>query len=248
MREDFSEFHMPLRVPQVFPPDGGKLVDLLCRRMTDGMLRFIAEADYGYDAREHMKELRKLVNLRYVPGPMAWAPREALELASCTHYGWQDKRKIGKTDFYHASAFCCAARLQATDRFGEGSDGAVLPDLVECLEHLDSETHEAAASFFSHRVPRLKPWDEGYGLYALLLASLAGRLPLDWVSSEALKECEEWAAKCCGAHDEWSVTERNLPAVLGRVMAKPHKKIAEFASGGIRNSARFRAMCETLGR
>lgn len=248
MREDFTEFDMPASLAEAFPPDGARLFDLLCRRMTDGMLRFIAEADYGYDAPEHMKELRKLVNLRHVPGPMAWAPREALELGSCTHYGWQDKRKVGKTDFYHASAFCSAARLQATDRFGEGGDSGVLPNLAECLEHLDSETHEAAASFFSHRVLRLKPWDEGYGLYGLLIASLAGRLSLDRVSSEALNEIEEWAAKCCGAYEEWSATERQILAKMRIVHPGTHKKIAQFASGGIRNSARFRAMCETLGR
>ena len=90
------------------------------------------------------------------------------------------------------------------------------------------------------------PWDEGYGPYALLLASLAGRLPLDRVSHEALVELEEWAAKCFGAYDEPSATERHLPAILGRVMAKPHKKIALFASKGIRNSIRFRVLCEKL--
>ena len=48
MREDFTEFDMPASLEEVFPPDGTRLFDLLCRRMTDGMLRFIAEADYGY--------------------------------------------------------------------------------------------------------------------------------------------------------------------------------------------------------
>jgi hypothetical protein len=62
------------------PRDCDLLLRLVSPRIDDRMLREIAAADYGRDVDEHFAPLRRLRDDGVIPCPLAWEPREVLEL------------------------------------------------------------------------------------------------------------------------------------------------------------------------
>ena len=67
-------------LPFTVAPDAGALLSSLGEMLDGTDLSFIAKADYGRDVPDHLAALRLIARTGGVPQPLAWVPREVLEL------------------------------------------------------------------------------------------------------------------------------------------------------------------------
>ena len=184
-----------LPLPNVVPPDPDALLRAISDQLDDRDLIEIARADWGEDARAHLKELLRIARQGHVPRPMAWEPREVLELTRWTEPdpAWGRDRLV---QVHWQRAFACTALLRA---FGEPENhkdfcghNQTAIQLIASLRFLGGGLDAEAAAFFAWLIPRL-PEDENeehpfYGL-GLLWFALA---PSVGSSDEVLLALMDW--------------------------------------------------------
>lgn len=213
------------------PADAAPLMQALADRVDDGMLREIAEADYGRDVEAHLAALRGIRDSGRVPHPLPWEPREVLELTR-----WSDPDNPAwcpgdlRLRAHWMRAFACAALLRAFGGSEDETPGSgpmrassdlegqnqTLIQLIDSLEVLDTGLDRAAASFLLWLLGRL-PDDEpeehpffGLGLLwlALRMTPPVEDAPLvalmDWISEREDAVGGRWRQQLgVGAHGRW---------------------------------------------
>lgn len=127
---------MPPPLPQILPPDEDALVALIGGMLGEEDLRLIAQADYGYDADEHVAALHGLLG-GGILDLRQWVPTEVLELTR-----W-DRPPIdpSKEQQHWRRAFACAALLRAygkaENHLAINGGNQTLISLIDSLHALD---------------------------------------------------------------------------------------------------------------
>jgi hypothetical protein len=73
-------FSPPESVSEAYPPDAGRLFDVVRQRTSLEALKLIAEADYGNSVQENMEGLQRLAQGGRFEGGLPWELREVLSL------------------------------------------------------------------------------------------------------------------------------------------------------------------------
>lgn len=190
---------LPPELAEAFPPSPDALLDLLRPRVDDGMLREIAQADYGMDEDAHLAALLPIRDSGAILAPMGWEPKEVLELIR-----WSQPEdpewKPGSTGTrgHLMRAFACAALLRAAAEpaslgYFDG-ENSTLAQLLESALELGGELPEAAARFLAWRTPRMGAQEErpffAFGLLVLTVLLREGRL-----ADGALAEAADWVVE-----------------------------------------------------
>ncbi|HLJ56878.1 MAG TPA: hypothetical protein VKT77_17695 [Chthonomonadaceae bacterium] len=196
-------------------PSGGALLDWLRARVTNCMLREIADADYGVDYDDHLAALKSIRGGSPIPVPFAWCPREVLELKRWSEpdvkYKKGRKRQSSGRRRHLIRAFCCAVLIAAA---GEpesaayiNSENATLAGLIESVLLLGRDAADGALRLVAWRLPRIPDYDEEAPFFAL------GGLLLRAALYDAGSDASELAALAA-----WVIWDeeraRNDPSVL----------------------------------
>jgi hypothetical protein len=149
-----------------------ELLDGLRPRLAVSELRRIAGGSHGFDVDEHMAALVAIQATGLIPQPLAWHPRETLELER-----W---RNDARTD-HVARAFACAVLLidagGATPRDGHEQ---TIPVLIESCAVLGDAALAGAVGLLVALVEAFdEQWQELPFAYLGLLVAAAARDPRD---------------------------------------------------------------------
>lgn len=210
-----SPVQMPQWIRERFPPDRRSAVDHLRSLVDEGMLREIAEADYGQDVEGHFSALKPIWEGGELTKMDHWFPMEVLELIRWSEPENSDW-KPGATGSrgHKMRAFSCAVLL-ATPNIEPNKE--TLIQMVDSVSLLGHEAQEATARFLVWRFDPLGR-EEDRPFFALALAAITHSLvdPLsialeqdlaDWVAGEESFE----RAYLAGFHDSY----RNVPWMFG---------------------------------
>lgn len=216
--------------PRVVEPDAYALLRRVAPRIDDTMLREIAEADYDRDTEAHLAHLRVFRSTGESPSPIAFEPKEVLELIRWSEPEVEDWYPGGSRARGHwMRVFACACLLkmgQETANIGTlDGQNQTLIQFLESIEALDAGLENDAAALLMWGMCQLYPqraqhYDDlaffGVGLLALSLsarprAETAALIALcDWIA-----QCEQLAAEQAYAtsnRGRWllSVTTSNI--------------------------------------
>jgi hypothetical protein len=187
---------MPGWVRERFPPDKRAAIEHLRRRIDEGMLREIAEADYAQDVERHLAALRPLWSGVEFTELQHWFPMEVLELIRWSEP--QDKDwKPGSTGLrgHQMRAFCCAVLL-AVSIFEPEKE--TLIQFLDSVLVLGADATEAAGRFLTWKINTLGREDDR-PFFALAIAGalhvLEPEMPVSeeeslaqWVQDEEASE------------------------------------------------------------
>ncbi|MCB9149664.1 MAG: hypothetical protein H6641_12960 [Caldilineaceae bacterium] len=173
------------------------LLEQLARFVHDGLLRAIAEADYGMNVEEHLAALRQ-IHAGQIPVPIKWEPREVLELVRWSQPDGPNGRGEGKDAgrYGHLQrAFACTALLliaSEPENSGRlmGSEKDSIIQLIGSVLALDLKLQRPALRLLSERVLTLDLGDAELPFFALGILLLAATLPD--VEPQQLGELGEW--------------------------------------------------------
>ena len=173
------------------------LLTQVARVVHDGMLRTIAEADYGMDVEEHLAALRA-IHAGEIPVPIAWAPREVLELVRWSQpdgpHGRWDGKDAGREGHWQR-AFACTALLHIAsepenrERLLGGEKDTII-QLIGSIIALAAQLQLPALRLLSERVLALDLGDPELPFFALGILLLAAMLPD--VEPEQLSNLGAW--------------------------------------------------------
>jgi hypothetical protein len=162
----------------------------------DDMLEEISLADYGQDGAEHLHVLRDIRDWGRVPAPIAWVPREVLELFRWSEPEDPEWRPGSPGSRGHLMrAFSCAVLLRAAlepeNREFVYGENSTLAQLVSSALVLGPEVQVAAARFLAWRIPTIGP-DEERPFFAFALLFLAVVLREGRFAGDTLTAAAEW--------------------------------------------------------
>lgn len=160
------------------------LLTLLSPHITDELLYDIAMADYGMDVEQHLAGLRQ-IRMGEMLIPLAWEPREVLELIRWSEPDQPNSRwdRKGEGQSGHLQrAFACTALLLAAAvpenrNLLLGGENATIIQLIASLLTLDEAMQRAAARLLSERLLLLDLEDDDRPFFALGILLLAAALP-----------------------------------------------------------------------
>ncbi len=196
----------------------------LCDKITDDMLREIADADYGMDFAKHFAALTKIRDRVPTEGRMAWEPHEVLALFRWSEFG--DNRTGQKPrsehDFHLMRAFCCTALLEAyadpANHEYFAGENQTLAQLLDSVAHIDGDEtvfQGQAISFLAWLVPKLPDYEDETAFYLLGLVWLLVRQPdrdanvekilrlIDRVNAEENRVRQMWGDGVGNDADTW---------------------------------------------
>ena len=192
--------HIPPALLRAFPPCDHLLLDVARKEIDDGMLREIAQADYGMDADKHLAALQQIRLRGDVSDVGTWHPGEVLELIRWSNPD-DPKHKPGSTGRrgHQMRAFACAALLTAENDSSTSSDSSLAQCLVSARV-LGEEMSVAAACYLTSRTPFV---DDDRFLFALGLLIVATRLRAGRLTEPDLRDAATWfyqeeQAECSG--------------------------------------------------
>jgi hypothetical protein len=179
-------------------PSPTDLFELLRSRVDDSMLQEIAEADYGEDAEEHFRALKRVQTSGELP-PNEWIPMEVIELIRFSQPD-DPTWKPGSTGTrgHVMRAYCCVILLRiAADPknyvYFEGENQTII-QLIDSALALGGDAQLAALRLLCWRTLSLPRADDEYPFFALAILLLAVRLGAlkedgiirlaDWVVAE----------------------------------------------------------------
>jgi hypothetical protein len=188
-----------------FEPDPDVLLRAVSAHVSDEMLEWIATADYGDRADEHLVALRQVRDSGTFPERMYWCPMEVLELIR-----WSEPEdpewKPGRTgEFGHwMRAFSCAAILRAEHepynyKYNDGCVDSTVVQLIQSLRALPVEFASTAASSLAwsllHADPdgeneQIIPYGVGLLWFALQLRSKADDSDLAWFAQWVIRRAD----------------------------------------------------------
>ncbi|MCB0108246.1 MAG: hypothetical protein KDE53_20135 [Caldilineaceae bacterium] len=173
------------------------LLEQVARYIDDGMLRSIAEADYGMDVGEHLAALRQ-IHAGKIPIPIQWEPREVLELVRWSEpdgpHGRWDGKDAGRAGHWQR-AFACTALLHIAGepenrgRLLGGEKDSII-QLIGSITALEAKLQLPALRLLSERVLALDLGDEELPFFALGILLLAAMAPA--VEPSHLEELGAW--------------------------------------------------------
>ena len=174
-----------------------ELLEQLARFVHDGLLRAIAEADYGMNVEEHLAALRQ-IHAGQIPVPIKWEPREVLELVRWSQPDGPNGRGEGKDagrDGHLQRAFACTALLLIAaepENSGRlmGSEKDSIIQLIGSVLALDLKLQRPALRLLSERILTLDLGDAELPFFALGILLLAAMLP--HIEPEHLGKLGEW--------------------------------------------------------
>ncbi|MEZ4663519.1 MAG: CPCC family cysteine-rich protein [Caldilineaceae bacterium] len=180
-----------------FVHHGEGLLEQLARFVHDGLLRSIAQADYGMNVDEHLAALRG-IHAGKIPVPIAWEPREVLELVRWSQPDGPNGRWDGKDagrDGHLQRAFACTALLliaNEPENSGRlmGSEKDSIIQLIGSVLALDLKLERPALRLLSECVLAIGLGDEELPFFALGILLLAATLPD--IEPQHLGELGEW--------------------------------------------------------
>ena len=183
-----------------FEPDGDALLRAISEHVTDEMLEWISQADYGMDADKHFAALRLLRDQFTFPENPVMIPMEVLELMR-----WDDPAadiRPGKTaEFGHwMMAFSCAAILRAQHEpwnyKGDGSTDSTTIQMIVSLEALPVDLDHEAAKNFAWLILHSEPEGNNDSIREYGVALLWFAIQLDpRVPDDDLMALAQWVAK-----------------------------------------------------
>jgi hypothetical protein len=233
-----------------FDPERDELLRLLSRRVDDGMLREIAEADYGEEADAHEAALRRIRDRGETPVPIGWVPKEVLELIRWSQPDDPNYRGGRKGERGHrVRAFATAALLRAgAEPPNAGfisSENETLAQLLASSSVLGPDVERAALRFLAWRAIHFSDQETERPFFALavLLAAVAvgwhrlgdefflDRL-IDWVHAEERQAREYTAGHLPNHGGPWvlGLTSSNQRHDTWRELARRLLAQAESAS------------------
>ncbi len=173
-------------------PSPTNLLRWLAPQIDDGMLREIAQEDCGCDVDLHFAALRHIRENLEVPAPLAWEPKEVLELVR-----WSEPDDPPREPSGHLTrAFCCTALLlAATDPENDTilSENETIIQLVLSSIALGTEACNRAVEFLAWRL-LCDPYDEEeHPFFAVALLLLRTHLYRAEDSTSDLLALCEWA-------------------------------------------------------
>lgn len=189
----------PVQIPtwlrEVFPPDKQAAVEYFRRFVDEGMLRKIAQADYGEGVETHLAALRPLWEGNEVGEMDVWYPGEVLELMRWSEPDNPDPARAAAPDAlrdHQMRAFCCAVLL-ASPTFEPDND--TLIQLMGSAMVMGDDALKATGGFLLWRIAGLRSdCEEERPFFALAIAAAAWLLdPFMEVSKEA--ELAAWLAE-----------------------------------------------------
>lgn len=143
-----------------FAPHPDALVERLAEEIDHAMLLDMARLDYGRDVADNLAALRRLRSGTVLPAPMAFAPREVLEL---TRWFRPDDEPVAerRRRGHVMRAFACAHLLRASGELGnhalcEGQN-QTLVNLLWSLDALRGAHERAAIGLVAWLMGRLAP-------------------------------------------------------------------------------------------
>lgn len=149
-------------------PDPAGLLDWIRARITPTAFATMSVADYGSDRDTHLAALRDIQDTGLIPRPLAWHPREVLELTR-----WRDGEK---TDHLARAFACTVLCLDAAGPTYRDGHEQTMPVLLEsCLAIGD----EAVARAIGLMVTLAQAFEDfrhelSFAYLGLLLAAAAG--------------------------------------------------------------------------
>jgi hypothetical protein len=195
-----SSSDVPLVLLARVPPSRDGWMGWLCPQTDDGMLREIAEADYGYRAAEHLAALRRIRDGREVPRSLQELPLEVLELVRYSEPDVPMWKPGGQGLRGHLMRlFCCAVLLTAAGEpalDGYIEDESTLRRLVASAVVLGTWAIDALLPLLCWRAS-LPPTDEADRAFlAMSLVLLAAARYREDGEGALLRELGEWAIEC----------------------------------------------------
>lgn len=191
-------------LPRVVEPDADGLLRRIAPRIDDGMLREMAAADYDRDTDAHLAHLQSFRSTGQSPSPIAFEPKEVLELIRWSEPDVEDWYPGGsKARGHWMRVFACACLLkmgQETANIGtlEGQNQTVV-QFIESIEALNAGLETDAAALLAWCISQLYPVRHAhldelpfFGVGLLMLCLQADPRP----GSESLISLCEWIAQC----------------------------------------------------
>ena len=198
-----------------------RLMQVLAERLDDGMLEEIAAADYMMDYDAHLAALRSIRARDPPEGPMAWEPKEVLELFRWSELGddRSGRRDRTREEFHLMRAFCCAALLEAfaepaNHDYFDGTNATVI-QMLESLEVLGTDCEGHVAPFLAWLLIRLPDNENERGFYILALiwallrsgaaqreASVISNL-IDWMIDDEATVRRQWHGGAGQLPERW---------------------------------------------
>jgi len=181
----------PSSLQACFPASSDRLLNLSRAQIDDGMLREIADADYGIDGDAHFAALLPIRDQGTIPVPMGWHPGEVLRLMRWSNPEDPNHQPGGRGPRGHQMrAFSCAVLLRSAFENGEEAEEATLAQCLASAKTLGDEMSNAAARFIVWCLPFVSSRDRW--LFALGLLLLATRLRAGRISDHALSDISAW--------------------------------------------------------
>ena len=167
--------------------------------VSNSMLWEIADADFGFENKQHSEALLPIRDCQEIPIPLRWIPSEVLNLMR-----WSEPEDLTNpgsrgTRGHLIRAFCCAVLLKAADE-PETQDlinpvNETLIQMIASVLYLGREATESASHFLCWRILRFPLWDNEYPFFALGLLLLRAALFRPGENGSDLKLLAEWVIR-----------------------------------------------------
>lgn len=163
------------------------------------MLQEIAAADYGYDEQKHYEALRQIRNTGVLSSPLAWHPKEVLELVRWSKPEDPEWKPGGFGERGHLMrAFCCAVLLEAAadpeTYLYITSENETIVQLTASVLTLGREPSAAALHLLWRRILSLPEEDEERPFFALAILLLCAS-QYELVNDEQVPKTAEWVMR-----------------------------------------------------
>ena len=180
-----------------FAPSETVLFDWLRPQINDTLLAEIADADYGMEAEAHFQALKHIRNRDKIPAPLAWVPREVLDLTRWSEPDNVTWKQSGTGVPGHLMRlFCCAVLLRAAavQQYADTYDGEneTIVQLVASALKLGRDAIAPALSLLSWRVLSLPGENDERPFFAVGILLLAASVYRAEQNGEFLRQLSDW--------------------------------------------------------
>lgn len=160
-----------------FASDASALFDWLRPQVTQAMLESIAEADYGYMAKENLELLVAIVETGHVQHPMHSMLREVLHLTR-----WAEGDSVDHIERAFACSLLCIEFTDCHDGCPIDDGTSTLPILIESCIHLGRPAMERLLGLFVAIVEGHP--DHESGVHDFMIAQYSLLLVAAWLSPD----------------------------------------------------------------
>lgn len=144
--------------------------------ISENDLKSIAEADSGYDAKEHFQALKNILFSGQLPECLGWEPREVLSLVSWNEY-WEEGQSSREQAYFCSVVLLAASEQQLSNEHLEGQLEKMII-AIDASRLLGQDRTENLYEFFQYLLPKiqLQEVEEDFLYFNLSLFVLASML------------------------------------------------------------------------